>query len=250
MSSIEQLKMPTIDESGELTTKRQAPCGHGFIGFHEIIDAVNSSTNEIVCIGNGEDINSTIDSKIASLVVSQNIPILMITTDKTSVDLKGGQLALVKENVPYLTIVEKAQAQKSNQLEYFEKLGLRANDKKALFNTNVAVINKKALRKVISKYVENFDLDTFLDKISPNVIKNTKTQDNEQFIQLESALGSVLLNTDKFFREEFGVKVLSILNLSTDDREKFFLPIKSRPEYDFIKSNYIFDEADLKLKKS
>lgn len=249
MPNIEQIKMPTIDKDGQLTTMRQAPCGHGFVGFHEIIDALKSSNDEIVCIGNGEDINSTIDSKITSLVVSKSIPILMITTNKTPKDLKGGQIALVKEQIPYLTIVEKAQAQRSNQLDYFEKLGLRQNDKKALFNTNVAVINKKAFRDAVSANVKDFDLEKFLEQISPNVIKNTKIQDDEPFIQLESALGSVLLNTDKFFREKFGVKILSILNLSETDREKFFLPIKSRSDYDFIKSNYKFDEADLKFKR-
>lgn len=249
LDSIEQLKMPTLDEDGKLTKRRQAPCGHGFVGLYEIVDAINSNADEIVCIGNGEDLNSTIDMKIASLVISKNIPILMITTDKTNLDMKGGQLAIVKTATPYLTIVEKAQAESSNQLEYFEELGLRANDKKALFNTNIAVINKKALRSVVNEKISDFDIDLFLEKIAPDVILNKKEQDGKTFTQLESALGSVLLNTDKYFREEFNAKILSVLNLSNEYRDQFFLPIKKREDYDFIKDNYIFDEATLKLKK-
>jgi len=247
LTSIEQLKMPTIDESGELSDKRLAPCGHGFIGIHEIVDAINGSSDELVCIGNGEDLNSTIDEKIASLVVKENISILMVTTDKTQDDKKGGQLALVKEKIPYLTIVEKAQAQSSGQLEYFEKLGLRENDKKGLFNTNIVVINKKALRKNIKECVKDFNLDSFLESISPNVIKNKKSQNGESFIQLESALGSVVLNTDRYFRENHNQKILSVLNLSQKYRDRFFLPIKKREDYDFIKANYSFDYKELKL---
>ena len=247
LASIEQLKMPTIDESGELSDKRLAPCGHGFIGIHEIVDAISSDSDEIVCIGNGEDLNSTIDAKIASLVVKESISILMITTDKTQNDKKGGQLALVKEDPPYLTIVEKAQAQASGQLEYFEKLGLRENDKKGLFNTNIVVINKKALRENIKECLQDFNLDSFLESICPNVIKNKKSQDGESFIQLESALGSVVLNTDKYFRESHNKKILSVLNLSQKYRDRFFLPIKKREDYDFIRTHYKFDYDELKL---
>ncbi len=249
LESIEQLKMPTINQEGNLSTKRQAPCGHGFVGIYEIVDAIVGSSDEIVCIGNGEDLNSTIDTKIASLVVEKDIPILMVSTDKTESDMKGGQLAIVKEDRPYLTIVEKAQAESSNQLDYFEELGLREGDKKALFNTNIAVINKKALKEIVRDKIKDFDLEKFLFNIAPDVILNRKEQNSETFTQLESALGSVLLNTDKYFRENFDTKILSILNLSNEYRDQFFLPIKKREDYDFIKNNYIFDEATLKLKK-
>ena len=47
----------------------------------------------------------------------------MITTTKTPNDLKECQISLLKEGEKnFLTIVEKAQAEESGQLEYFENL--------------------------------------------------------------------------------------------------------------------------------
>ena len=63
----------------------------------------------------------------------------MITTTKTSSDLKGGQMGIRKEGeYEIISIFEKAQAEESNQLEYFEKLGLREQDGESFFNTNMA----------------------------------------------------------------------------------------------------------------
>ena len=123
---ISQEMMPTISESGELTRERIAPAGHGFIGFREIYHALSSERDEIICIGNGEDLNSTPDEKILGHVIKNGIPVVMITTTKTSLDLKGGQMGIKKEGEnEIISIFEKAQAEESNQLEYFEKLGLR-----------------------------------------------------------------------------------------------------------------------------
>ncbi|MCT4643208.1 MAG: UTP--glucose-1-phosphate uridylyltransferase [Bacteriovoracaceae bacterium] len=244
---IEQRKMPTIGEDGELTTKRVAPCGHGFIGFAQIYDALYSDKNEISCIGNGEDLNSTIDTKISSLVIKQNIPILMITTNKTVADKKGGMLALVDDEFKTLTICEKAQAQGSGQLEYFENLGLRPGDKKSLFNTNIVVINKKALRDVILKHIPDINIEEFFKNIAPDLIKNIKEQEGKKYIQLESALGSVILNANTYFIKKYNEKLISILNLNEKDRALFFLPIKKREDYDEIRKNFYFCEKRQKL---
>ena len=41
--------------------------------------------------------------------------------------------------------------------------------------------------------------EDFIEKIAPEVIKNVKIQDGKRFTQLESAIGSVLLNMNSFF---------------------------------------------------
>ena len=45
-----QEKMPTLDSNGNLTERRKAPAGHGFIGFHQILETLEGDhQNEISC---------------------------------------------------------------------------------------------------------------------------------------------------------------------------------------------------------
>ena len=234
-----QKKMPTIGEDGELTTERMAPAGHGFVGVSELIKIFKAQAPcKITVIGNGEDLNSTPDLSLLHWVEKEKVPVVMITTTKTTNDLKGGQISLLKEGEKkFLTIVEKAQAEESGQLEYFEKLGLRPGDRKALFNTNIVVINEAALKEKFN-LLGDTRLENFLTAISPDVISNKKVQKNKTFIQLESALGSVMLNLDRFFRREFDQKIVSVVNVSEDDREGFFIPVKNREDYDYLFHNF------------
>ena len=90
-------------------------------------------------------------------------------------------------------------------------------------------------------------LDDFLDKFAPDVIQNTKTQSSKQYIQLESALGSVVLNLDHFFRENFDESIVSFLNLDTPQRKSFFMPIKKREDYEEIYTDYKVDPSTFRL---
>jgi UDP-N-acetylglucosamine pyrophosphorylase len=243
-----QKKMPTINEAGELTNERMAPAGHGFIGVAQVVDTfLGEESSEVIAIGNGEDLSSSPDVKIINWVIENDIPVVMITTTKTVDDKKGGQISIVKGEIDHVTIVEKAQAESSNQLEYFEELGLRSNDNESLFNTNVVVLNKKALKEVFNKNIPDETLNNFLSHFAPDVIQNVKEQDGKKFTQLESALGSVMLNLDRYFRLHFNTPIVSILNLSPNDRKSFFMPIKKREDYDQIRKNYQVDERNYRL---
>ena len=246
--TIVQQKMPTIGDDGELTTDRMAPAGHGFIGISELIKVFNSSSpNAITVIGNGEDLNSTPELPLLKWTSSTKAPVVMITTSKTDQDLKGGQISLVKnDGNHFLTIVEKAQAEESNQLQYFEALGLRENDREALFNTNVVVINEAALKEKF-RLLGNLSMDEFLSSIAPDVISNKKEQDGKIFTQLESALGSVMLNLDSFFRKNYQEKIVSIVNIDQADRENFFIPIKKREDYDQLISDFYVSGRNYRL---
>jgi hypothetical protein len=171
----------------------------------------------------------------------------MLTTTKTLADKKGGQISIVTGAKEHITIVEKAQAEESGQLEYFEALGLRSGDNESLFNTNIVIINKKALKEVFNKYICSMSADSFAEAFAPDVIKNIKEQDGEKFIQLESALGSVVLSLDKYFRDQFNQPVVSFLNLNHNDREKFFMPIKKRSDYDEIVEKFKIDPNNFQL---
>ena len=229
-----QLKMPTIAESGGISFDRIAPAGHAYLGFSEILKIFNKDEveNEILVIGNGEDIKSTPDAKILSWVADNDIPITMITTTKLEEDKKGGQLAIVNEAKPYVAIVEKAQAEKANQLTYFEELGLREGDARSLFNTNIVVINKKALKEKLQE--ANISAGEIKTILSPDLIKNVKEQDGKKFTQLEGAIGSTVLNLDKYFRQNHNGQLISFLNLAPENRRRFFVPIKKREDFDQI----------------
>lgn len=237
-SEIHQLMMPTIDAEGSISFDRLAPGGHAFLGFFEMLDVFRAKEfeSEIKVIGNGEDLKSTPDDKILSWVADSNIPLVMITTTKLEKDKKGGQLAIVNESIPYITIVEKAQAQRASQLELFEELGLRDGDKKSLFNTNIVIINKRALKEAFEDELDIIE-EEFIQIISPDLIKNIKEQDDKKFVQLEGAIGSLILNLDKYFRQNYDRALVSFLNLGPGDREKFFLPIKKREDFDEIYGN-------------
>ena len=244
-----QKKMPTLDENNELTTDRMAPAGHGFLGFLEIIDIFEKDQRMVLTtIGNGEDLNSTPDLKIMDWMVSEGVPIVMMTTTKTEADKKGGQISLVKGNhAPYVTIVEKAQAELNNQLEYFEELGLRDGDRESLFNTNIVIINKFALRRLFKKYLSDISTEDFIQNIAPDVILNVKEQNGKKYTQLESALGSVVLNLDKYMRLNFNTSVVSFLNLNPQDRSRFFMPIKKRSDYDQLCEKFYVSEENFRL---
>ena len=239
---ITQFKMPTIDQTGEISLERLAPGGHAFLGFYLLLDLLKNPVTEdqIVAIGNGEDLNSTPDLKILNWMEKEQVPICMITTNKTVRDKKGGQLAVVKEEIPFLTIVEKAQAERANQLEYFEALGLREEDDFSLFNTNIVLINTKIMSKLIQE--EGLTESEFIEIITPDLIKNLKTQDGKEFIQLEGAIASVMLNIDKYFREKKEKQLIQFLNLNEVEREQFFIPIKKMEDFEMILAKYKYSE--------
>ena len=243
-----QQKMPTIGEDGSLTTERMAPAGHGFVGVSELIKVFRSDNpDQLTVIGNGEDLNSTPELPLLQWIVETNTPIVMITTSKTKDDLKGGQISLIKDgDKNYLTIVEKAQAEESNQLNYFEELGLRPIDRKALFNTNVVVINEMALKEKFN-LLKDLSLDKFLQEVAPDVICNRKVQGNKIYTQLESALGSVMLNLDTFFRREFSQKIVRIVNVDETERKNFFIPIKNREDYEKLRRDFYVSGRNYRL---
>lgn len=237
-----QFKFPTMNEKKELDDTRIAPAGHAYLGFNLLYKVFSEEKKpHLISIGNGEDINSSADNKILSWVAQNNIPITMITTTKLKTDKKGGQISKVFDpRGEYLTIVEKAQAEKAHQLKYFEELGLRAGDNSSLFNTNIVIVNTKALKEVFEQINFDSDLD-FFRVIAPELIKNTKKQKGESFTQLEGALGSSLLNLDKFLRLKYNIKAVTLLNLSENEREKFFLPIKKMDDFNELAEKFKFD---------
>lgn len=243
ISSLMQYKVPTLNSSGDLTSIRKAPAGHGYLGFYLLWNIFkNPVEKKLISIGNGEDLNSTADQRVLNWIVDEGIPMTMVTTTKLECDKKGGQIARCHENgKTYYTIVEKAQAEKAGQLDYFLNLGLREGDEEALFNTNIVILNVEAIKLALLA-APNLTETKLFEALTPTVIKNVKEQEGEEFTQLEGALGSVILNLDKYFRLELGKPLVHFLNLNKVEREEFFIPIKKMQDFEEILTRYNYSE--------
>ncbi len=258
-----QKHQPTIDDKGKLSTNRTNPGGHGIIGFASLRAAyidderpAGDTKGLIGVVGNGEDLGSSPDPLITGWMIKNNVPIAMITTEKTELDMKGGQIALVKDETGfvYVTIIEKAQAEQVGQLELFELLGLRPQDRLAFFNTNTALFNYEILVPLIKKLIAEMGEQEFTKQVSPDLIRNVKTQvDSDgvkrQYVQLEGAMGSCLLNFDKLCRKKLGRSAVHFLNVEKKSRTRFFNPIKTAFDFflQFHSDVFKLDTKDMRL---
>lgn len=241
-----QNHQPTIDVNGKLSTKRTNPGGHALIGisalracFKEEERPSKDITGLIGVVGNGEDLGSSPDPLMVGWMIKNRVPVAMITTQKTELDMKGGQIALVRDEkgLVYVTIIEKAQAEQAGKLELFESLGLRPDDRPAFFNTNTAIFNYQALTPLVEELISKIGEKEFMKAVSPDLIKNAKKQIDSDgvertYLQLEGAMGSVLLNFDKLCRKVTGRKAVHFVNVEKKNRTKFFTPIKTA--FDFL----------------
>ena len=233
-----QAHIPALDKEGQLTFNRKAPGGHALF-FVDAMRAVFKpallpkplSEQPIAVISNGEDLASNPNAALVGWMVEGKRPFVLISTDKTGVDEKGGFLGIIddlKQKVsPYLSVVETAQAERSGQLELFKNL-------KGYINTNQILINFLALSEEVQR--RGISENEFMQAVSPNLIENWKTQidpdgEKRRYLQLEGAMGSSLMNLDRYWRERFGTPLVHIVNVSQKDRTEFFAPIKSAFDY-------------------
>lgn len=260
-----QSLIPTIDEDKEISQRRMAPGGHALFALDALraayIDELRpvprqAGTVVISSIGNGEDLSSTPDADMVGWMVAEKIPIAMITTDKTEIDLKGGQIALVKraDGFVFVTIVEQAQAKQAGQQKLFEELGLRQGDKTAFFNTNVALFNYEILTPKIKALIKEIGEREFLKIVTPELIQNRKSQVDDDgvtrsYIQLEGAMGSSLLKLDRYWRERFGEPLVHFINVSRANRTRFFSPIKTAFDFfmQFHSDRFVVDFDEMRL---
>lgn len=258
-----QYHIPTVGQDGTVSFNRMAPGGHALFGVDALMAAYRSEMRPdvgnlslISSVGNGEDLSSSPDEYMVHWMVEKEIPIAMVTTTKTNNDMKGGQIAIVmpKDRPPYISMMEKAQAESANQLPLFESLGLRKGDQEAFFNTNMILLNYSALTPKIEKLVSEIGEDAFLQIISPDLILNKKKQKDSDgvertYTQLEGAMGTVVLNLDRYWREHYGEPIVHFLNVDAMNRTKFFCPIKTAFDYfmQFHSDRFAFDQKSYRL---
>lgn len=258
-----QAYIPTIDEEGKLTSKRKAPGGHALFGvdalraaiYDDLRPELPQSAELIGVVGNGEDLSSTPDPLMVEWMVREKIAVAMVTTSKTSIDLKGGQMALVPQegNQFYVSMIEKAQADSAGQGKLFEDLGLRSQDREAFFNTNMVLINYKVVVPLIKKLIQEIGEQQFFDIVAPDLILNVKKQNDggkdRKFTQLEGAMGTVFLNLDRYWRSRYKTGILHIFNVEAQERTRFFSPIKTAFDYvmQFHSDRFVLDEKTCRI---
>jgi len=251
-----QAYVPALDESGKISFEHQAPGGHALFAVEALRAAYKPELRPkvggkslIAAISNGEDISGTPDNLMVGWMVKEKIPIALVTTEKTVVDGKGGVISLVKDAKDdiSLTVLETAQAEAAGQKKLFEKLRGSAS-------TNLTLFNYDVLAPKIQKLVDEIGEDEFMKIISPDLIRNVKEKKTaagavQKFVQLEGAMGSTIMNLDRFWRKHYGEPLVHLLNVDVNRRTEFFSPIKSAFDYfmQFHSDRFAFDPSRMRL---
>jgi hypothetical protein len=138
-----QSYVPTLDADEKVTFARRAPAGHALFfldairaGYLDELRPQVAGKSLIGALANGEDLSSAPDAQVLGWMVKEKIPMALVTTEKTSIDTKGGILGLVQNpsGSVHLTVIETAQAKKAGQLALFEGL-------QGMASTNLTLIN-------------------------------------------------------------------------------------------------------------
>ena len=243
-----QSHIPTLDEAGQITFEREAPGGHALFAIDALRAAYKPELRPrtpgkalISAISNGEDVGGTPDPIMVGWMMKEQIPIAIVTTEKTSMDVKGGLISLMKapEGDVSLTIYETAQAKAAGQGKLYEKLQGSAS-------TNLTLFNYDVLAPKIEKLVSEIGEDEFLKIIAPDLILNSK----EKFVQLEGAMGSTIMNLDRYWRKHYGQPLVHLVNVDKSNRTRFFSPVKSAFDYymQFHSDRFKFIPHEMRLK--
>jgi hypothetical protein len=73
-----------------------------------------------------------------------------------------------------------------------------------------------------------------------------------KYLQLEGAMGSTIMNLDRWYREKFGEPLVQIVNVDRFHRTDFFSPIKSAFDFfmQFHSDRFTFNSATMRLKNN
>jgi hypothetical protein len=248
--------VPTLDDKGQISFNRKAPAGHALFAVDALRAAYLPNLRPVTqkplvaAISNGEDLSSGPDRYMLGYMVKNHVPIALVTTERTPVDLKGGIISLLQDDrgLVSLTVLETAQAKEAGQEKLFASL-------QGIINTNLVLFNYDVLAPMITKEVEEIGEDEFLKVISPDLIANVKEQKDadgvtRKYLQLEGAMGSTIMNLDRYWRKKYGTPLVHIINVDRRNRSDFFSPIKSAFDYfmQFHSDRFAFDGSSMRLK--
>jgi len=253
LNSIFQSHVPALNESGQISTNRMAPAGHGLFAVDALRAALRPEllpqTGDkalVAAIANGEDLNSLPDPVMIDWMVKNNVPVVLVTTSKTSIDKKGGILTVVKDQQTgeaFLKVLETAEAKAAGQLELFE-------NSPGMASTNLTLFNYQVLRNKLKDFTDQ----ELLEAMAPDLVLNWKEQKDSdgvkrKYLQLEGTMGTVIMNLDRYYRKKHGQALVAVINVDAGRRTEFFSPVKSAFDYfmQFHSDRFKIDPKTLKL---
>jgi hypothetical protein len=207
----------------------------------------------------------------------ESVPVVMITTTRAPIDVKGGMLGIEDlENELYRTNLLEVADAKTNDKKYpgqaklFGKMGISLTGRefgkqgRQLFNTNTVMTNDTVLQPFLRELREILGLEEYNRIISPKMMMKSAVQkDGKEYVQLEGPLGSSVLSlagflstTDnpvvKLLCAKHNIdhkKFLRIVNIDVDRRTDFFAPIKFPIDYwlQFFSDHFRVDTTTWKL---
>ncbi len=247
-AEIVQASLPVIDiATDSMTDEFLAPGGHGQLGSMVLQDALTAKLPEgqilIRTVYNGDGTNNAPDPYIVGWMADKKVPIVMISTTKTALDKKGGLIGGEKlAQGGYVTdMLELGQVRGDDQKKIFAEMGLTTGEPGGqLFNTNIALVNYSVLQPFLKELYDIIGPNKFAQIVTPDLILNEKLKgpEKKKVIQLEGAMGSALLNINRFavttedpqvrgLMKKYGFeRLLYVVNADTDERETFFTPVK------------------------
>jgi hypothetical protein len=251
--AIFQSHVPALNEQGQISFNRYAPAGHGLFAVDALRAVLNpqmlpkiGNRKLISAIANGEDLNSLPDPVIIDWTVKNRIPIVLVTTSKIPIDVKGGLLTLVKDTQTgetYLKVIDTAEAKAAGQIATFEKSAGFASTNLTLFNY-----------EILTEKLKGMSEQELLTAMAPDLVPNWKEQKDadgvyRKYLQLEGTMGTTIMNLDRYYRKKHGEALVYVVNIEAERRSDFFSPIKSAFDYflQFHSDRFSVDKKTYKL---
>ncbi|OGQ23632.1 MAG: hypothetical protein A3I05_06405 [Deltaproteobacteria bacterium RIFCSPLOWO2_02_FULL_44_10] len=219
---------------------RFAPGGHGQILYHLYFSgAFKKLADEgidILVLANSDNISATANPFIAAFLAREKIPAVIVTTDRTDKDIKGGILALFQEQLRLVEIGEIL----PNQVGFFQSLGLKKNHKTQPFNTNTVYISLPVLLQFLQSMTEDEREQYLVPKLIVNKKRVVVNGIEKEVEQLEGAIGSVVLKFPD----------TKLINVRVADRISQFAPVKTNKDVEYLyqSGHFFFDLETATLK--
>ncbi len=257
---------PTINNKSEMFTEKvKMPGGHGVSGYNLIIRSLDEPVEEgeVGVVYNQDGVNNRVTPELIGYAVEERIPVIMVGTERTEIDVKGGIFGLLLLKVAQglrlgnvvKTIIELNQAKNAGQEKEFNQAGLTEEMRgKQPFNTNTVVINYGVLVPFLKDVRDVLGEEKLYEILSPTIIEEDSK--DKMHTGLGGAIGSVMLNLAAYletidkqeieeekkeaikglFKKHRISAILSIVNVGVDERIEFFTPVKTA--FDFYLQFY------------